>query len=134
MRGGVVPFVGAGLSVPFGYPAWIGFLKDVVEKCSERNRPEFRRLVEARKYGEAAEGIKRDLTPQRFNKIIRETYGEVVSEKVDLGGQAIGLVPKLAHGGPIFTTNLDGLIEQLFHAQGKDLGPVFRGSIQLESL
>ena len=52
---GVIPFVGAGLSMPFGFPGWTNFLLSEAESAGIKD--EVQEFIDAGKYEEAAERL-----------------------------------------------------------------------------
>src|SRR6185369_4275892 len=86
VRGGkAIPFVGAGFSIPSGYPGWTDFL------LNEGTRLNIRQTIEAHlrehDYEGAATTLERELPSQGLTRRIRLIYGE---DKVDrsIGGAA----------------------------------------------
>ncbi|HUC79468.1 MAG TPA: SIR2 family protein [Flavisolibacter sp.] len=114
---GVIPFVGAGLSTPWGFPGWTSFLletgaalacKDVVEGAIDRQD-----------YEEAAEIIQERLGRQKFNTLIRSTFGKKIHfDNPSAKNAAVQLLPLLTKG-PVLTTNFDAVLETVFQNQGK---------------
>src|SRR5215470_3579152 len=93
--GGVIPFVGAGTSKPFGFPEWKDFLMDLAPDDSGK------REIEARlakgEYEEAAEDLLRLRGSNAFHDAIDFTFGPtrlgVLPESA-----AISLLPALCSG------------------------------------
>ncbi len=71
--GGIIPFVGAGMSVPFGFPDWKSFLMSLAPDDSEK------RLIEERlakgEYEEAAEYLLQSRGSNAFQEAINFTFG-----------------------------------------------------------
>jgi hypothetical protein len=114
-RVGVVPFVGAGLSIPYGYPGWGGFLLREAEKAGARAK--VARLLRAQKYEEAAECLLHARSRQPFLDSIRRTYGADMLPADHLQGAARH-VPALTEG-PVVTTNYDPVLETAFSQSGQ---------------
>ena len=107
---GVIPFVGAGLSRPFGFPDWGGFLRQQAAKAGAEA------LIDARlargEYEEAAEDLQTALGTLAFEDAIRRTFG-VRDVSAALPDSAMRALPALA-GGPVLTTNFDRVLEAAF--------------------
>ncbi len=121
-EGLIVPFIGAGLSIP-PYSGWgdalrniysiIDDAKDVLEDLLNRNEFEL-----------AAQYVYDRLGTKRFNKAFNREFS--LEKIVDTGlSKAMLLLPNLFNG-PIFTTNYDHCIEE---AYGND----FRQVVQLKN-
>ena len=121
--GGVIPFVGAGMSVPFGFPDWKSFLMLMALDDSEK------RLIEERlakgEYEEAAEHLLQSRGSNAFQAAIDFTFGP---EKLGVlpESAAIRLLPALC-SGPVLTTNFDSVLEKVFKAEGQDFDPIILG-------
>lgn len=115
--GGTIPFVGAGTSIPCGYPGWTGFLFQI---CAESHVSEddLRELLEKGEYEQAAQILHDDLGAALFNENLESVFS---SEKEPAG--AIHYLPLLYPGSSIITTNYDRLIEQAYKGvqQGFDV-------------
>ncbi len=107
---GLIPFVGAGLSVPFGFPGWTRFLISQAEYAGIEG--EIQKLIDDGKYEEAAERLLEELGDLEFNDAIKEEFGDDKLEGKELTGAA-SILPKLAPG-PVITTNFDHVLERVF--------------------
>jgi hypothetical protein len=67
---GVIPFVGAGLSVPFGYPGWRKFLIDQAKRAGIEEK--IQQHLDAEEYEEAAEALRSEQKPFDFNNAIED--------------------------------------------------------------
>jgi len=65
--GGTMPFVGAGVSIPCGYPGWTGFLFQI---CAESHvsKDDLRELLQKGEYEQAAQTLHDDLGATLFNE------------------------------------------------------------------
>src|SRR2546423_700725 len=76
---GIVPFVGAGLSVPFRLPGWRSFLEQMVATRRPHDGT-LARVVDAHldhgRYEEAAEWIIRAIGRGTFDRTVSETFGD----------------------------------------------------------
>lgn len=111
-RRGIIPFVGAGLSMPYKLPGWKAFLE------AEAKRWGILTTVRSRlrngEYEEAAQELESRMTSFRLNTAIEKEYGDhkLVGQK--LSG-AVSYIPKLVEG-PVITTNFDRVLEKA-HAE-----------------
>ncbi|ACV64737.1 hypothetical protein Dtox_4060 [Desulfofarcimen acetoxidans DSM 771] len=108
---GVVPFVGAGLSIPFGYPGWYSFLSDISEQYGLEDKIE--PLLYESKYENAAEEIMNNIGNRAFINAIEDAFGEHLLDDKDLTDTSVFLLPQLAMG-PVITTNFDRVLENVF--------------------
>jgi hypothetical protein len=121
--GGVIPFVGAGMSVPFGFPDWKSFLTSLAPDDSAK------RQIEARlakgEYEEAAEDLLRLRGSNAIQAAIDFTFGPA---KLDILPEraANRLLPALC-SGPVLTTNFDWVLEKVFEAERQDFYPIIVG-------
>lgn len=119
----VVPFVGAGLSVPY-YPGWGSTLEQLKDKYVAPDRAE-----------EVEKGLKNVATEIEKCGVLEEAIGgkrlcRALCEMFDLshftekGGvdsvrdKAAALLPRLFPDAPLLTTNLDRMQEEVFCALG----------------
>lgn len=65
--GATIPFVGAGLSLPSGYPGWTAFLYQLCEE-SHVQKEDLDRLLSAGDYEQAAQVLHDDLGAALFNE------------------------------------------------------------------
>ncbi len=121
--GSVVPFVGAGLTVPCGMPAWTSFLVDsAVHAGLDRD------LVTAQLadggYEEVAEEVIAKLGEPGFNEMVKGRFAE--PSRI-LG--SIARLPKFATGC-VITTNFDGVLESVYKEAGTPFAELIVGSTQ----
>ena len=107
---GVVPFVGAGLSAPFGFPQWTKFLLEAAEPVGLVDP--IQSLMNDGKYEEAAEQVLKALTSTGFQDLIEFYFGDAVIQQKQLSG-AVQLIPEISRG-PVITTNFDRVLETVF--------------------
>jgi tetratricopeptide (TPR) repeat protein len=121
----LVPFIGAGLSMPMGFPSWKDFLTGLAAECGTSD--EVATLLAAGQYEEAAETVELALTPAIFHKRVTHTFGKRKSQACELRGAVLAL-PGLA-GGPVVTTNFDYILERVFAEAGSPFEHVVWGSM-----
>ena len=109
-RLGVAPFVGAGLSVPFGFPAWRPFLESQAPDGTVRQR--IADLLDQGQYEEAAEALLAACGENAFQALLEHTFGEHHLLN-PLPAAAILQLPRLCTG-PVLTTNFDSVLEKVF--------------------
>jgi predicted ATPase len=114
----VVPFVGAGLSKPFGFPLWGEFLKACVG-----NRPELREKINTRiaanEYEEAASDLADALPAGVLQSKMEKAFGDS-----NLAGKNLnGAVEQLTRfpSARLVTTNFDRVLETSFRENGIQL-------------
>jgi len=107
---GVIPFVGAGLSIPFGFPSWSEFLTTQADKASIRERVE--QHLKSGEYEEAAEILLKKRGYRAFHDAIDNSFSDRKLADVRFRG-AISILAHLA-AGPVITTNFDHVIETAF--------------------
>ncbi len=117
---GIVPFVGAGLSVPFGYPGWRNFLIEIAKKVDIEKL--ISELLVAGQHEEAAEA----LISARGRSDIENAYGDHKLKGKSLQG-AVSYLPCLSTG-PVVTTNFDHVLEKAFEQAGSHFEYVIWGS------
>jgi hypothetical protein len=124
----VVPFLGAGLSMPSGYPGWTKFLWDLQAE-SHVNAQDLNLLLSNGDYEGAAQLIHDDLGSALFNKQLQECFDR---ERVVTG--PINILPFVFPGANIFTTNFDRLLEVAFLGQAQGFDQVVSGADLREAL
>jgi hypothetical protein len=112
---GVIPFVGAGLGVPYGFPPWTPLLRELGTRYGVRD--EIDAHLAAARYEEAADALVRKAGREPLNARLKMLYGERVLEGKVFRG-AVTRLPALARG-PVVTTNFDRLLEHVFEAAGE---------------
>lgn len=112
---GVIPFVGAGLGVPYGFPPWTPLLRELGTRYGVRD--EIDAHLAAARYEEAADALVRKAGREPLNARLKMLYGERVLEGKVFRG-AVTRLPALARG-PVVTTNFDRLLEHVFEAAGQ---------------
>lgn len=106
-RGAVTPFVGAGLSMPSGYPGWTKFLTNLVSE-TRIDKTEFAEMISNGQYEESAEMLVADLPEGSFLEQVENAFG--------ISRQISGCIQKLPHlfKSAVITTNFDTLLERIY--------------------
>src|ERR1700730_11225313 len=104
----VIPYVGAGLSIPFGFDGWTDFL---ISASPPEIRAEIDSYITMQKFEEAAERLRKHLGYQPFEDLLEEQFGpekldgkfdELAEAGLDAAIPAVLYVPALANG-PVAT-------------------------------
>lgn len=114
-RQGLIPFVGAGLSVPFDYPDWKSFLRASADRA--RVTHDVEKALARSDYEGAAQRIEDAIGEPAFDRLIRQAFGRDIEPGAQLSA-AVRLLPRLAPG-PVITTNFDHVLETVFKEAGK---------------
>lgn len=125
----LLPFVGAGLSMPMGFPSWGEFLGNLSQECGKES--EVAALLLDGQYEEAAETVESGLGAAIFNRRVMHAFGERRSSSCELHG-AVLAIPKLANGA-VVTTNFDRVLERVFAEAGSPFAHVVWGA-QVDSI
>lgn len=112
----LMPFVGAGLSIPCGYPGWSAFL--IAEADASGLGNEVRSDITAGAFEMAAERLLNRQGEFAFDRRIQHVYG-IARE---LRG-AVQLLPRIASNS-VVTTNFDDVIERVFLVDRRQLSAV----------
>lgn len=118
----LVPFVGAGLSIPLGYPSWANLLKSLAP--DDTTKAEVGILLKHYQYEEAAEVIAENLPPKLFRAKLKEAFDEAKLPKL-IGG-ALAILPAFANS-LVITTNLDRALEHAYAEAGLPFQSVLKG-------
>lgn len=111
---GVLPFVGAGLSIPFGFKGWKEFLLAKAQTSELRKKISDR--VAKGQYEEAAQDLLESLGDLDFRDALSMEFGEQKLKAVSVKG-AVSYLPRLS-SGPVITTNFDRVLETVFEGSG----------------
>lgn len=107
----VIPFVGAGLSQPSGYPMWTPFLK-CLEKHTSVTKEQLEEWLTKGEYEEAAQELAKELGPA-FSEELENAFGI----KRELSG-VVQLLPSL-FDCPVITTNYDNVLKRAYEQENK---------------
>jgi tetratricopeptide (TPR) repeat protein len=120
---GILPFVGAGLSVPWGLPSWHSFLLQSARDAGVLRR--VRSALDQKDYEAAADVLVNALGPARFDALISRKFGD---DAVSIPNRsAAAYLPQLA-SGPVITTNFDHVLERIFRDAGRAFDLVVWGA------
>lgn len=107
-RDSVIPFVGAGLSMPCGYPGWTKFLYSVLDETTA-DRIVFGSMINTGQYEEAAQLLKEALPNGSFLEQVENKFGLDPSE---LNG-VVQRLPFLFKSA-VITTNFDNVLKKCY--------------------
>jgi formylglycine-generating enzyme required for sulfatase activity len=119
----LVPFVGAGLSVDFGYPTWTDLLLRIAGEVGLRDQ--MKAQLANNQFEEAAETITKRYSRQ-FNATLRQIFDREKLPK-PLGRGAVRHLPRIARG-PVLTTNFDAVLEQTFEDADRRFETILAGA------
>ncbi|MCW8193378.1 hypothetical protein F6455_01095 [Proteobacteria bacterium 005FR1] len=116
----VIPFVGAGMSIPSEYPGWSNYLRVL---CSQtRVSPdELERLLNSGRFEEAAQTLFDDMGAPAFNEHLRNTFDRRREPK-----GPINYLPRIFRSG-VITTNFDTLLEGIYDTEKNKFEEVLFG-------
>jgi hypothetical protein len=103
----VLPFLGAGMSIPSGYLGWTAFLRRTLADTG-LDPAAFEALLKAGQYEQAAQEVA-DALGAGFNERVQAKFG---TER-DLRGP-VQFLPFLFSDTPVITTNFDNVIKRCF--------------------
>lgn len=116
----IIPFIGAGMSIPLGYPGWKDFLNNICDEILQNSDlphstiHQIKELIIAEKYLEAADQINAIYNKQ-FKKIIAKTYS--LDKWNGKQPDYLQVFRKLGCD-TIVTTNYDMIIENFWEHNG----------------
>ncbi len=118
-KGSVIPFVGAGMSVPSGYPGWTNYLRKQLVNTTI-SRQEFEALIDGGLYEEAAQQIADELGVG-FSEAVDSAFGC----SRDLAG-CVRMLPYVFPGS-VVTTNFDNVLERSYTDAGRPFSAIMSG-------
>jgi hypothetical protein len=123
-RESVIPFVGAGLSMPSNYPGWTAFLR-AQRRETDIDEPSFEQLLKAGRYEETAELLANKLGAG-FNEAVHNSFG--VSREI------IGCVRYLPYvfDTAAITTNFDDVLKRCYDSSKLSFAEIIPGNRSVE--
>ena len=121
---GIVPFVGAGMSIPFGYKGWGQFLLAIGETwgITEEILP----LINASMLEDAAQKLINKRTKNAFDEEIVDTFKLKKFDNATLKASAVSFLPYFTKK-IVITTNFDQVLEKIFTNAHKDFKQIING-------
>lgn len=125
-RGSVIPFVGAGLSIPSGYPGWTEYLYRL---CAETNVSEadLSNLLSRGEYEEAAQILFDALPPNAFDEYLENKFDD---DERPLSG-CVRFLPYCFQSS-VVTTNFDSVIKRCYDEAEKPFSEELLGVDAIE--
>lgn len=120
-RGAITPFVGAGMSMPSGYPGWTEFLYRMLPETRVEEEY-FDTLIKGGQYEDAAEILHNDLPPGCFLEQVENEFG---AEREILG--AVRKLPYIFNTA-VITTNFDNVLVGAYDLAGCSFNEVLEGA------
>ncbi|WIM84661.1 SIR2 family protein [Gallibacterium anatis] len=122
-RESIIPFIGAGLSIPSGFPSWKGFL-ELVQKEIPVKKEEFSILLKKYQYEEAAQLLE-DNDPNYLQEQLENHFGKNISfDQID---GVICRLPEYFPDATVVTTNYDKIIKIVYETLNKHFSEYFLG-------
>lgn len=124
-RGAIIPFVGAGMSMPSGYPSWTSFLYEILND-TKIQKEAFDVLISNGEYEEAAQLL--------FDNLPHGTFLERVENTFDEPLKPCGSVQRLPllFQSAVITTNFDNVIKKCFVDAGFPFEEELKGAEAIE--
>ena len=118
----LIPFVGAGMSIPTGMPSWKKFLIDL---CPRTRIPvdEIKKMLGRGAFEDAASAQFSEMPDKQFNRIFHNRYRKLDTKPI-VG--PIKFLPDLFQN-LIITTNFDNILEELYKSCDLDFKHILKG-------
>jgi hypothetical protein len=113
----VIPFIGSGFSRPFGYPDWVEFLHKGANLVGRQD--EIDDYVFQGDYESAMSVIRRELEGIQYFDFLRDTFGPREASTMTWNAP-VRFLPAMPRT-PIVSTNIDGVLEQVFEEHSQQL-------------
>lgn len=126
-RSAVIPFVGAGMSMPSGYPGWTKFLWQLREE-TRVSETVLKKLLDSGKYEEAAQELADDMPAGCFDEALENAFGH--SEPIE---GPIQLLPFI-FSPCVITTNFDDVVKRCYENAEKPFHEIILGADSSELL
>ncbi len=120
---GLVPFLGAGISLQYGLKDWGNLLRGAAPLPLLNFVEE---LLQKDDYEGAAEALLEDLGPDGFQNMVAASAGDGLLQSHDFSVGTVSLLPLIAQG-PVITTNFDRVLERAYQASGTPFESVISG-------
>lgn len=117
----ILPFIGAGMSMPSGYSGWTSFLYQLMEESSI-TEAQLNELIDDGKYEEAAQLLYDNMPTNSFNDELENEY----HLDNDIEG-AVQYLPSLFKSS-IITTNFDNLLKRCYDEAGCSFNETLYGA------
>lgn len=118
----VIPFVGAGLSIPANYPGWRDFLVELSQEL-RLDQDSVSEQLELGEFESVATMIANEGGETRLSERIAAKF--IRPDRHPRG--AVRLLPVLVPDGFVITTNFDNLLPEVYARQNRRFSHVFQG-------
>lgn len=125
-RGAVIPFIGAGMSMPCGYSGWTEYLREILKE-TRLNPQDLEALLSDSKYEEAAQLLFDSMPAGSFNESLENTFGHDLT----LSG-AVRYLPYIFTSSGVITTNFDNVLKRIYEEAQEHFAEILLGSDALE--
>lgn len=122
----VIPFIGAGMSIPLGFPGWTSFLLSQAKLAGVTGQVQSK--LRQNDYEAAAELILNALTSFALHAAIEQNFGD---HRIRITGESVPEALKYLiqlTSGPVFTTNFDRVLERAYEARGRPFKQIIHGA------
>jgi hypothetical protein len=119
--GSVIPFVGAGMSCPSGYPMWTDFLKNQ-RRHTNIGKDNLEAMLQSGMYEEAAEEISLEIRGPAFSEAVESSF----STERPIAGP-VSILPHIFRSH-VVTTNFDNVLERCYRDENAAFPDAIRGS------
>ena len=123
----VLPFVGAGMSVPSGFSTWGRFIESLLVDAPHA-KDTVRLLIKSNQFEEAAQAAQRELGSDVFSEEIRNRLG---SKRQIVSGPIL-LLPHIFEN-EVLTTNFDYVISRVYKDAGRSFVSEIAGAALREA-
>lgn len=123
-RDKLVPFVGAGISIHYGYPSWNGLLETIAIQVGLGDA--VRGHISRFQFEEAAELLVKEASFTYLDDSLRRAFDRSKLSRPLLDGP-VSFLPRFAQG-PVITTNFDHVLEIAFEDARRPFAEIFKGS------
>jgi len=125
-RGLIIPFVGAGMSVPI-YPTWTEFLTMMINNDSVRRQTKeiATALIFEGKFERAASVLQDELGKTGFIDDVKHIFQDSKITNEKYSDMPVALLPQIFTNRTVITTNFDRLLDKVFD----DAGCAFKASL-----
>ena len=121
----LIPFVGAGLSMPSGFPSWKEFIIKL-SKSKENTKKQCEELIKQNKLQESLELISKEIGYNQIDMKTKKNFNKSINIENIKG--SINYLPLAFPHNCIITTNLDNIIETLYENADKRISEIINGN------
>ncbi len=121
-RDSIIPFVGAGLSVPSGISGWTEFLYQMRESTGIKLE-DFESIIKNQGYEEAAQALLEELKEGSFLERVESTFE--LNEDSNIEG-VVNKIPEIFES--VITTNFDSILKTCYDNSQKSFDEILIGS------